>query len=306
MLSEQVLLSEPSGAESFSVSRDGMLVFVPPDAGSSGIVTLSWVNREGQVERVTAPARSYSNPRISPDGSEVVLEVGEENADLWIWNFGRETLTNLTLDTSPNLYPVWTPDGSRVVFSSSRTGSVTLFWKAADGSGVPEQLTDGGRNQRAHAASPDGQHVVMSDATGASGRDLFTVSLGDQTRLEPLLQSEFGETNAALSPDGRWMAYRSNESGQRQIYVRPFPNVNEGRVLVSPDVGDHPIWAPGGSELFYLAPDGRLMSVPVETGDTFQAGNGRVALETELAFPRFGGRPYDLSPDGERFLVLWA
>jgi Tol biopolymer transport system component len=195
-----------------------------------------------------------------------------------------------------------TPDGTRVAFMSNREGPFEIFWKRADGSGGVERLTDGGNDtfpRFPQAFTPDGKQLVFSERTGKS-LDLRLLSLGGSSK--PLVATEFDEHIAEISPDGRWLAYESNASGGFEIYMRPFPNVEEGQWLISRGGGRRPRWAPNGRELFYMAPGARLMSVPLETEAGFAPGR-----PTELFSGYFAGLPgptYDVSPDGERFLML--
>jgi Tol biopolymer transport system component len=189
-----------------------------------------------------------------------------------------------------------------------------VFWQAADGSGSAEQLSEGSTDrpadQQPYSISPDGSRVVLRQ--GVSPFDLSVLILGSERRTQPLIRSPFNELNAEISPDGRWLAYESNESGQREIYVRPFPDISGGRWQVSTGGGTRPLWARTGQELFYMAvtgDDATLMSVPVERGTTWSAGAptkmfaGRFFFSDSLG--AIGeGRTYDASPDGQRFLMI--
>ena len=289
------------GHVQFDVSPDGTLAYVSGVADQGFQRLLVWVDRDGREEPLSAEPRSYNYPRISPDGTRVAIDVRDDDQDIWIWDLTRETLTRLTFDAFRNQYPVWTPDGARVLFSAEPDGALNLFWKAADGTGAEERLTESPNDQHAMSISPDGQRVVFRETTPGGGFDLYVLSL-DERVVEPALTSSFRELNGEVSPDGRWLAYQSDESGRFEIYVRPFPNIDEGRWQVSTGGGSAPLWGPDTRELFYLARDGRLMSVPVQTGAGFQAGSAEVQLET--AYRTRFGRPYDISPDGTRFLVI--
>ena len=293
-----------SRAANFSVSAEGSLVYTAGPTQGGEQRTLVWVDREGIEEAVTAEPHAYAYPRISPDGGRVALDVRDQNSDIWIWDFARETLTRLTFDPANDNYPVWTPDGTRVAFASSRGGPVSLFWKAADGTGTAERLTESKTSQSPHSFSPDAKQLVFKEAADP-GFDLHVRALDGEGSSEPLLATEFIEQNAELSPNGRWLAYESNASGQFQIYVRPFPNVHDGQWLISRSGGTRPLWARDGRELFYLSPDGPLMRVPVQTDANFVAGNAEVSFE-EAYYGAGGppGRTYDISPDGTRFLMI--
>ena len=292
------------GAASASFASDGTLVYVPGGAEGVGAErTLVWVDREGTEEPLVAEPRAYLYPRISPDGARVALAVPDEERDIWIWDFVRETLTRLTFASEDDRYPAWTPDGQRVAFSSTRDGTENLFWKAADGTGTVERLTESPTRQFPYAFTPDGSHLVFRQDNPDTTTDLVTLALDGERSSEPLLATEFSERNAVLSPDGRYFAYQSNASGQDEIYVQPFPDVDEGRWQISTDGGFDPLWGPDGRELFYRMPR-RVMAVTVETSPSFTAGSPDVLFEGDY-FTGFG-RTYDISPDGQRFLMIKA
>ncbi len=233
----------------------------------------------------------------------MALEVRDEESDIWIWDFARKTLTRLTFGPAIDRHPVWTPDGQRVAFSSTRDGGVeNLFWKAADGTGTAERLTESPYLQKSHAFTPDGQRLVFRVDRPGSGMDFDVLSMDGERQVEPLLATEFGELNAKLSPDGRWLAYDSDASGQVEVYVRPFPNVNQGRWLISPGGGTHPVWAPDARLLFYRA-GGDVMGVTVQADPSFAAGNPEVIVAWASGIGE-NARTYDISPDGPRFLMI--
>ncbi len=217
-----------------------------------------------------------------------------------------QTLTRLTFDPGVDQLPVWTPDSRRVLFTSPRGGSNTnLFWQAADNTGTAERLTTSPNWQGPMSVSPDGKSVVfVGDVTG-TGLDLNLLTLDEKRTTAPLVSTSFREYDGEISPDGRWLAYESNESGQNQIYVRPFPNVDSGRWQVSTAGGTGPAWARSGKELFYVdSKDSVLMSVPVQTGgQIFSAGAPAKVFDVKV-FTGSNGRTYDVSPDGQRFLLI--
>jgi serine/threonine-protein kinase len=200
------------------------------------------------------------------------------------------------------------PDGGRIAFSSQRDGSRgNTFWQMADGTGQPERLAKGANNSQVFPTSfsPDGtQLVVHGDPDGRQVDDIGIVSLEGalDKPVTPLLATTFEEENAEVSPDGRWLAYESNESGQLEVYVRPFPKIDAGRWQVSTGGGTQPVWAHNSRELFYRSGDA-VMSVPVETSATFTFRNPVMLFKGDYA-PSLGGRNYDVSPDGKRFLML--
>ena len=193
---------------------------------------------------------------------------------------------------------MWTPDGSRVVFASQREGG-GLFWRAADGTGEVERLLESSNRPTPYAWSPDGR-LIFRQPPGDIG--VLTVE-GDRT-VDMLLKTEFDEDTPALSSDGRWLAYTSDESGQDEIYVQPFPNLDEGKWLVSTDGGTDPVWSPDGQELFFWLPGTGLMMSQVETDPTFTPGNPERVFDTTGYRLDGGGRRYDISPDGDRFVMV--
>ena len=208
-----------TGAAHFSVSDTGALVYV---AGSDRADrTLVWVDRDGREEALAAEPRAYTYPRISPDGGRVALAVADLEIDIWRWDFARETLTRLTFDPSREDYPVWTPDGRQVAFASERDGTQNLYWKAADGTGAVERLTESENPQVPYAFTPDGRQLVFQESGPERSLDLGMLSLEGSS--EPLLATEFWEVNAEVSPDGRWLAYQSDASGQYEILRAAVP-----------------------------------------------------------------------------------
>jgi serine/threonine-protein kinase len=201
---------------------------------------------------------------------------------------------------------VWTPDGKRIIFESNRTGVFNLYSQAADGTGVAEPLTKSPNAMWPHSISPDGTRIVLHETQIKTGNDLDVLVMDGKSKPEPLIQTPFSEEHGEISPDGRWLAYDSNESGQQQVYVRPFPNVNGGHWQVSPAGGAKAVWARNGKELFYLS--GRaMMAVPIQMTSSFSAGNPAKLFEG--SYLSFGGpgstaRWYDVSRDGQKFLMI--
>ena len=304
------LFTKLGGLADFGVAANGTLVYVPAAVASSPRNTLVWVDRQGREEPIPAPERAYLYPRLSPDGTRVALAIADQQTDIWLWEFTRRSLTRFTFDPGPDTYPVWTPDGRRLIFGSARGGSPNLFWQAADGSGAVERLTQSPTPQQAFAVSPDGSRIVFRE--GGVPYDLHVLRLGRERQSVRLFETPFNELNADISPDGRWLAYESDESGQREVWVRPFPDVDGGRWQVSTGGASRPLWAKNGEELFYLASgigEATLMTVRVQRSATWTA-----SAPTKLFAGRFffqdvqgqlgQGRTYDVTPDGRRFLMI--
>ena len=280
--------------------------------------TLVWVDRKGHEEPIAAPPRAYVVPRLSPDGTRLALDIRDQDNDIWTWDLARQTLTRLTFDPAPDVQPAWTPDSRRIIFASQRGGLANLFWHAADGSGVDQRLTTSAKGQYPNSVTPDGTYVLSHEASTKTSNDIVQIALDAaspvpatgapvasiQRPSEPLVQTAFTELDAQISPDGRFFAYQSNESGRPEIYVRPYPKVNDGRWQVSTNGGTRPAWARNGRELFYIDAAATLTSVPVQTaGPTFAAGNPVKVFDTRYATP-VNVRNYDVSADGQRFVMI--
>ena len=298
----------------YSFSETGTLVYVKDLATEH---KLAWVDRSGHKELLSAPPGLYRNPMISPDGRRVAVTVdSSENTDIWIWEVAGEKLTRLTFDAAIDEAPAWTPDGSRVVFRSGRDGG-GLFWRAADGSGEVERLLPSDIDSIPLSWSPDGRQLILSVRRdgGPVGQDIALVELEGDLTLTPLLQ---GAWVPQVSPDGRWLAYTSYESGRGYaVNVRPFPNVEGGPWQISEEStfwASAPRWSSDGRELFYLRRTPffsnldteeltEMTRVDVITEPSFSAGNREVLFRGRYRWT--GTRhQYDLAPNGERFLMI--
>ncbi len=288
-----------TGAAQFTFSDLGALVYVS-DSTSGMNRTLVWVDREGNEEPLAAETRSYSRPGLSPDGEQLAVTASDRgNTDVWIYDLRRNTSNRLTFDPGIDDSPVWMPDGRRVVFESSREGG-GVYWKAADGTGQVQPLTTSPLRQIPYSVSPDGKYLILMVQNPETGFDVEVLSMEGESTTKPIIQTEFGDYCPAVSPDGRWIAYHSDASGQPEVYVRPFPNVEDGRWLISSGGGNYPVWAPTGKELFYTSFD-RLMAVRIET-EPFLAGNPEILFTGNYFSPI--GRNYDIHPEGQKFLMM--
>jgi serine/threonine-protein kinase len=300
--------TKASGGASFDIAADGTLAYV---AGTSYVPRrLVWVDRSGAREPVAAaPLRGYLVARLSPDGSRVALDVRDQLSDIWIWDFARRALTRFTADPAVDSNPVWIDQGRTLVFTSARTGVQLMFSQAVDGTGSPTQLSDGHDPHISRSASADGSRLFF-DAFVSGNEDLMALDVSTPRRIVPLLQTRANERNAELSPDGRWLAYSSDESGQHEVYVRSYPNLEERRWQVSVDGGSQPVFSARGNELFFLGKDGRLMGARYSTTDGFAAAAPNVVLEPQYyslqsaASAIVTARGWDVSPDGRRFLMI--
>ena len=237
----------------------------------------------------------------------MALDIRDQENDIWVWDFARETLTRVSTGPGTDETPEWMPDGRRILFSSQTAKGDALVRQAADGSGTAERLTDTSSVVRVSAVSKDGTRVLFSEAGAATAMDVMMLELENDQRPQPLIRTPFAEQNAEISPDGRWLAYESNDAGQLQVYVRPFPDVRNERVQVSTGGGGQPHWAQNGQELFYLAPNAALMSVRVEHGPRWKSGMPTKLFEGQSYYRGRGAstsRSYDVSADGKRFLLI--
>jgi serine/threonine-protein kinase len=287
------------GAAFYSVSDTGTLVYVTggPSASPRQLV---WVNRAGVEQPLAAPQLAYGVPRISPDGSRIAVELDDQ---IWVYDVERDTMTRLTFEGSINQNPVWTPDGKRVVFRSDREGTSNLFWQSADGSGGSERLVSGLFTQNPQSWSRDGALLAYFENNPKTLRDVWIFRMSDR-KAEPLIRTPFNEGAPSLSPDGRWVAYASNESGRPEVYVQPYPGPG-GKWQISTGGGAEPLWHRSGRELFYRS-GRRMMAVAVSTEGAFSAGKPVVVFEGNYASVEFPatGVGYDVSSDGERFLLV--
>jgi serine/threonine protein kinase/Tol biopolymer transport system component len=294
-----------TGTTNYGVARDGTLVYLV-GTSTEPQRTLVWVDRSGRETAVSAPPRAYTYPRLSPDGTRLALDVRDQELDIWLWDLAREQLSRFTFSPDQDEFPVWSPDGRQLVFSSAggiigTAGGSRVSRQAADGTGRPEVIAE--KDTQLYSASyhPDGTGIFVR--SGLNSNDAIgLIRLDDENREELLIDSSFDELNPEISPDGRWLAYTSNESGTFEIYVRPFPDIDGGRWQVSSGGGRFPAWARDGQELFYRN-GAALMAVTVETEPNFSSGNPMLLFEGDY-FDGVGGRTYEVSIDGERFLMI--
>jgi serine/threonine-protein kinase len=288
------------GAPQYAVSDSGTLIYMPGTAILQNQRDFVWVDREGKEEPLGTPSDVYYDYfRISPDGTRVALTITVGgNQDIWIWDMVRKTMTRLTFDNAFDGSPIWTLDGKRIIFDSASEGRQSIFWKAADGSGKIEKLASvQDREIWPYPISSNGKSLILGEYGAESGYDIGTLSMEGDHTPKLLLKERYGEYRPHLSPDGRWIAYQSDESGRWEIYVRPFPDVDIGRLQVSTSGGEFPIWSLDGKELFYCSPDS-IMAVSVKTKPALKLGTPK------SLFPNKYVGQFDVHPDGKRFLML--
>ena len=301
------VVTSSQGGVNVVVARDGTMAYLSVGGVAGTPRTLVWVDRQGRETPIGAPPRPYFLPALSPDGTRVAVFANDQEGDIWLWDLNRTTLTRFTVVPGRDVLQVWTPDSRRLIFSSERTGGRNLFWQAADGTGAAEQLLESPNTQYPMAVSPDGRRLIFSDETPETDIDLMAIELDGTRRVTPLVRSRFTERNGTISPNGRWLAYEANDSGRFEIYVRPYPDVNSSVSVVSTTGGTKPIWTRSGQELIYVSPTGALMRVGVSRGpsSSWSATKPSVIVkEGYFTNPVWWGRSYDISPDGQSFLLI--
>jgi Tol biopolymer transport system component len=223
-----------------------------------------------------------------------------------MWDTRRRVLERFTSDPTENVLPAWSPDGRHLAFSTGLFGVPNIHLQATDGSGAARRLVESTRLQQAVSFVSDGR-LLVSEAVPGHGRDVKVLDLRTQA-LESLLESPANELSPAVSPDRRWIAYMSDESGQLEVYVRPYPRVDGGRWKVSTKGGRSPLWSRNGSELFYQDFGGAVIGIPVTSSGLFVASEATTIIPASRTYAGYGsaigGRPFDVSLDGTRFLML--
>ena len=295
------VLTKGLGATNYSLSQDGTLVYVPRAAI---LRTLVWVDRDGREEPTGVTPRAYNSPRISPGGQRVIVDVLEADpGDLWLLDLDRQVEEKFTLFPGLDRWPIWSTDGSEIFFTSTRSGSgMRLHVKAVDGSGSVRRIGDSERVQVAYDWSADGETLVLLEIDQETSYDIATLDMRDESQVQAIINTDIIEQLAAISPDGRWITFQSNESGTAEIYVRPFPDVGSGaQRLISVGGGTEPIWGRDGRELFYRNGEA-VMGVRVNAAATFERDAPRLLFSRPYYLGL--GRTWDISQDGERFLMV--
>jgi serine/threonine-protein kinase len=298
----EIATSPDNGAAEFAVSGTGTLLFIAPSVPGQLLRTMSWVDRHGKEEPLALAPGRYEYARISPDGTRVALDIPGVNRDISIWNLQRRNLTKLTDGPTEDLLPLWSRDGLRVFFASNRTGNFELYSQAADGATMERLEYAGPGVQFPVSFTPDGTRLLVTE----NFNELSILNLRRPDRLEPLLHGEFNVWMGAVSPDGNWIAYESDESRDRtEIFLRPFPDVSGRREKVSIEGGRYPVWGPKGSrELFYVDLNGGMMAASVELSPSLSLGRVTKLFDWERPPRGVSGMLYDISPVDGRFLMI--
>ena len=294
----------------FNVSENGTLVYVPIESAAYE-ERLVWVNKAGQIEPLPLRPGSFQSPRVSPDGRQVLVSEGStdtvlQSRDFYVYDLERETLGRLTDGAGGEWWAIYSPDGKRVVFNSTRQGpAANLYWKSLDESGPIEQLAKSKYHQQPQSFSPDGQLLVFTEGGHpTTGFDIWKLQLDQDRTPQPLIQTRFNEFHPILSPDGRLLAYVTDESGRNEVYLRPYEG--PGRTTqISTDGGKEPVWAPDGSELYYRDLSGeKMLTVSIESEPAIRVGKPRLLFKGNFDNGVYWGRNFDIAPDGQRFLMI--
>jgi len=295
---DQVGYNAGTGSAQVNFSQTGTLIY---RSGGGGLVTVQWLDFAGKTQSLLAKADWYQHPSLSPDGSRLAINT----TDIWVYEWQRDTMTRLTFGPAVSTNPLWSPDSRYILYR----GPGGMFWTRADGSGKPQPLTQSKNPQYPWSFAPDGKRLAFFEFSPETRFDIWTVPLeSDGAGLragkpEPFLQTPFDETHPTFSPDGRWLAYDSNESGAYQVYIRAFPDKG-GRWQISNSGGMYPLWSHNGHELFFRTEDNQIMVASYTVkGDSFVVDKPRVWSEKRIANIGLQAN-YDLAPDGKRIAAI--
>jgi serine/threonine protein kinase/Tol biopolymer transport system component len=305
LLIEDVLVS--SWLWHYAVSDSGTLVYMPSTTTAGNNRTLVWVDRKGKEEPIAAAPDVYCDLKISPDGTQIATSiVAAGNLNIHIWDIAHANMRQLTFDKFDNTQPLWTPDGKSIIYESRHNDGIGLYRKEVDGNGEDEIIAPSSQKMFfPNSWSSNGKILVFTEWNGTN-LDICTLSMERDQAPKPLLNGKYYEVFPKISPDGQWMTYMSGESGRDEVYVRPFPEVDKGRWTVSTNGGTYPLWSGDRQDLLYWTDDA-LMVVPVQTTPTFRFGTPKALFQrTPARITVFGLTriPWDISPDGKRFLMM--
>ncbi len=306
---EGVSYSSGYGSAQFDVSRNGTLIYRSGEATQSNLVAVQWLDAAGKTQPLLAKAGSFERPRVSPDGQRLAFDDG---SDIWVYEARRDSMTRLTFDGARNIVPVWSPDGGYIVFG----GAGGVWWVRSDAASKPELLMKSKDPLYPFSFTPDGKRLAYSDVSTSTFYDISVVPIErDGVGLhagkpEIFLQTPADERTPTFSPDGRWLAYTSNESGTYQVYVRASSDKSRpdrgGKWQISNAGGAYPVWSSNGHELFFRGDDNRIMvAAYAAKTDSFIPDKPRVWSEKQLAdLGAIGTSNYDLAPDGKRVAAI--
>jgi serine/threonine-protein kinase len=300
--------TEGTGAAQLAFSANGTLVYLPGHSPNRAPYRLVRVDRSGQARPLAFATGDYYGPRFSPDGKRLAFAKGEANQDVWVADLERGTVTRVTPEASEEFDPVWSPDGKRIAYCSERRSlEPQVLIRSSDGGGDEQFLFKTKQNAVVPQSwSSDGKVLAISRIGPPTSWDILTLELGEGAAAlpRPFLVTPYFEGQPDFSPDGRWIAYTSNDSGRFEVYARPFPGPG-GKVQVSTEGGAEAAWSRDGSELFYRNGD-RMMSVPVRLGPELAVGRPAVLFERPglVVLPEIEFRQYDVAPDGKSFVMI--
>ncbi len=301
-VAEQIHFELFTNRTSFSVSQNGNLVY--QTGTDKEELRLLWYDRSGKRIGTIRQSSVYVNHRISPDGKRIAISQADaRDTDVWLYEIAREVWTRFTFDPSIDRWPIWSPDGATIVFASQRKSN-NLYERTASGAGREEVLLETNQNKFPSDWSRDGKFLAYHSSDPKSVSDIWILPMNQKAERKPFifLQTEFNEQRAVFSPDGRWIAYQSNESGRPEVYIRPFPGPG-GKWQVSTKGGTHPRWRSDGKELFYLGLDRKIMAAEIRLGSSSVDVGSAIALFQTSAFTGGGRDAYNVTGDGQRFLV---
>ena len=290
----------------FSVSNNGSLAY-DANAGADNR-QLTWVDRAGKPLGTVGLAGEYESPRLSPDGKRVAVvrrDLQTRSRDIYVIDLARGAGSRLTFDPGDDRYPVWSPDGNRIAWSANQDGAFQIYQKLASGVGQEELLHKAEVRLSPDSWSADGRFLLYTRVDPKTGQDLWALPLAGDRQPAMFLQTPFREINGRFSPDGRWIAYTSDDQGRYEVYVQTFP-ASGGKWQISTSGGQQPWWRSDGKELYYLSADGKLMAVEVKPGGSFEAGAPRALFDLAPARALGGTSSYAVTAAGDRFLFVTA
>jgi len=306
MVLQNIKMIASNGLAHYSISDQGSIAFLPGKYELPENFLYS-VGLDESYELVNLPSGAYQNPVFSPDGNSLIITAGQEKASTWVYGMERGTFRRFTDKEFESFWAIWTPDGNQIVFNSNRHGgeALNLFMKQLDGTGPVKTLTTSDYNQQPKSWSSDGAYLIyVENNTNDTGYDIYMINTNGSEPPVPLLNTRFQEFHPNLSPDGRWLAYVSDEPGRDEVFICTFPKL-ENRTPISNNGGTEPVWAPDGKRLYYRDNTGeKIMVVPVETEPDLLPGIPSIVFEGNFKPGYPFGRNYDLSPDGQRFLII--
>jgi len=292
-----------SGGAQFAFSNDGSLAYIP-HAADTASPSVYWIESGGKTSPLRAVPANYGAPRFSPDGERLAISIQDQQRDIWVYEWRRGILSRLTTHPALDADPVWTPDGKRIAFRSTRDGIDNIYWQRSDGSDVVQRLTDSKAGQWPMSWHPSGRLLAYREIGRDTRQDIWVLPLegDDVSGWKPgkptvLLGGPANESDAVFSPDGRWLAFQSDESGHNEVYVRSFPTAGP-RTQVSVAGGLAPRWSSRNAKLFYRTEDGRIMTATYTVaGDSFRADPPSIWSDGPVS-------AFDVHPDGQRVAVL--